>query len=106
MNTNPFPVPKRANAILIIFYAAVNIKKEVVRMPVMKRPLNPLGRWVCQELDARNIQRSTFAEMVGTTPQNLSDVMRGTDLSVKAMQKWELRFREALKQESSGSSLA
>lgn len=67
-------------------------------MPKTKRCLNSLGLWLNNELGRKGILLSEFAKMAGTTPQNLSDVMRGTGLSAETMQKWEKRFREALKE--------
>ena len=67
-------------------------------MPKTKRSFNWLGRWLNNELGNRGILLSDFARKVGTTPQNLSEIMRGNKLSVETMQKWEKRFREALKE--------
>ena len=72
-------------------------------MPKTKRVLNPLGLWLSNELNRRGILLSDFAARVGTTPQNLSDVMRGNDLSAATMQKWEKQFRDSLHYNESGS---
>lgn len=44
------------------------------------RALNRLGVWLCHELNRRNLSKAEFAFLIGTTPQNLSDILRGTDL--------------------------
>lgn len=65
-------------------------------MPKTKRNLNSLGLWLNNELGRKGILLIDFAKMVGTTPQNLSDIMRGNALSAETMQKWERKFRETL----------
>lgn len=65
-------------------------------MPKTTRPLNPVGIWLNNELGKRNILLSVFAGMVGINPQNLSYIMRNSDLSKEAMQNWRSRFETAL----------
>lgn len=61
-----------------------------------KRPLNDMGIWLMQELNYRDIRRKEFADMIQTTPQNLSDIMRGNRFSTSTLQRWKVRFENAL----------
>lgn len=61
-----------------------------------KRPLNALGLWVIPELNRRNIRLMEFAELLHTTPQNLSDLLRGNRFRDHTLSQWEIRFREVL----------
>ncbi len=60
------------------------------------RPLNPTGIWLSTELESRNISKLQFAELVNTTPQNLTDILRGDRFSQKTLEKWKTKFRETL----------
>ena len=42
-----------------------------------RRPLNDLGLWLLPELNRRNIPQKAFARLLHTTPQNLTDLLRG-----------------------------
>ena len=61
-----------------------------------KRPLNDIGVWLMHELDCRDIRRKEFANMIQTTPQNLSDILRGNRFSASTLQRWRVRFENAL----------
>lgn len=61
-----------------------------------KRPLNDMGVWLMHELDCRDIRRKEFANMIQTTPQNLSDILRGNRFSASTLQRWRVRFENAL----------
>lgn len=61
-----------------------------------KRPLNALGLWIIPELNRRNIRLMEFAELLHTTPQNLSDLLRGNRFRDHTLSQWEIRFREVL----------
>lgn len=55
-----------------------------------------MGIWLIHELDCRNIRRKEFADMLQTTPQNLSDILRGNRFSASTLQRWKTRFENAL----------
>ena len=61
-----------------------------------KRPLNDLGKWLINELASRDIRRKEFADMIQTTPQNLSDILHGSRFSEKTLQRWKVRFENIL----------
>lgn len=61
-----------------------------------QRPLNGLGIWLMHELDCRDIRCKEFAGIIQTTPQNLSDILRGNRFSTSTLQRWKGRFEDAL----------
>ena len=60
------------------------------------RALNRLGVWLCHELNRRNLSKAEFAFLIGTTPQNLSDILRGNRSAEDTLKKWERKCRQAL----------
>ena len=60
------------------------------------RALNRLGVWLCHELNRRNLSKAEFAFLIGTTPQNLSDILRGNRFAEDTLKKWERKCRQAL----------
>lgn len=61
-----------------------------------RRPLNDIGVWLMHELNCRDIHNKEFADMINTTPQNLSDILRGNRFSASTLQRWKIRFENAL----------
>ena len=51
------------------------------------RALNRLGVWLCHELNRRNLSKAEFAFLIGTTPQNLSDILRGNRFAEDTLKK-------------------
>ena len=41
-------------------------------------------------------KRQEFAFLIGTTPQNLSDILRGNRFAEDTLKKWERKCRQAL----------
>lgn len=62
-----------------------------------KRSLNELGIWLTRELNRRNIGKSEFAKRIETTPQNLSDILRGNRFRAETLKNWGVRFLHELK---------
>lgn len=59
-------------------------------MPKTKNPLNIFGRWLTDELAKRNLLNSEFAELVGITPQYLSNLMRmDTPSCINLLADWK-----------------
>ncbi len=65
----------------------------------MKKPraYNELGLWLSQELNRRNLSKSEFAVFIGTTPQNLSDILRGHRFAKETLHKWEAKCRSVFR---------
>ena len=61
-----------------------------------KHPLNDMGVWLMHELNCRDIRRKEFADIIKTTPQNLSDILQGNHFSENTLQRWKMRFENAL----------
>lgn len=61
-----------------------------------KRPLNDIGLWLMHELNCRDISSKEFANRINTTPQNLSDILRGNRFRESTLQRWKQRFEKAL----------
>lgn len=84
--------------------------KRVIRRSIMKRKrsLNDMGVWLMNELNCRDIRSKEFAAMIKTTPQNLSDILRGNRFSASTLQRWKMRFENALTEidEKQGIDLA
>ena len=60
------------------------------------RPLTDLGIWLMHELNRRDLSSKEFANVIQTTPQNLSDILRGDRFSPKTLHRWRARFENAL----------
>lgn len=65
-------------------------------MPKTKDPLNSLGLWLIGELAKRNTSLQDFAAQVGTTPQYLSWVIRGQNVTDETRAAWAAKFQTAL----------
>lgn len=61
-----------------------------------RRPLNDLGLWLLPELNRRNIPQKVFARLLRTTPQNLTDLLRGTRFRGQTLSQWQARCQGVL----------
>lgn len=65
-------------------------------MPKTKDPLNSVGLWLIVELAKRNTSLQDFAVRAGTTPQYLSWVIRGQNITGETQESWRAKFYAAL----------
>ena len=61
------------------------------------RAYNQLGLWLSQELNKRNLSKSEFAVLIDTTPQNMSDILRGHRFARDTLHKWEIKCRKVFR---------
>ena len=61
-----------------------------------RRPLNDLGLWLLPELNRRNIPQKAFARLLHTTPQNLTDLLRGRRFHGQTLSQWQARCQGVL----------
>ena len=61
-----------------------------------RRPLNDLGLWLLPELNRRNIPQKAFARLLHTTPQNLTDLLRGRRFHSQTLSQWQARCQGVL----------
>ena len=58
-----------------------------------RRPLNDLGLWLLPELNRRNIPQKAFARLLHTTPQNLTDLLRGRRFHGQTLSPCRARYQ-------------